>query len=142
MQVIVLVLGCIGILIVLIHLYMSDIEKHTLFSVCEKGLLICLIVATIFYGVIPEIVMITHKKGYKIAQDLVNTSGKVYDENKHTVDIEIESVDQVNVVSVDNHYKMDDYYIVYYVRVDVEVPMGYLRNVPVIVEKIYLARIL
>lgn len=87
------------------------------------------------FGVIPEIVMVTHKQQYDIAQDLLHTSGKVYDANKHTVEIEIEDVGQVDILSVDNYYKTDDYYIVYYVRVDVEVPQGYLRGVPVIVEK-------
>lgn len=135
MQVIVLVIGCICTLIILVHLYMSEIDKHTLFRVSEKVLLICILIATVFFGVIPEIVMVTHKQQYDIAQDLLHTSGKVYDANKHTVDIEIEDVGQVDILSVDNYYKTDDYYIVYYVRVDVEVPQGYLRGVPVIVEK-------
>ncbi|RHV78838.1 hypothetical protein DXB01_08630 [Clostridium sp. OF10-22XD] len=135
MQVIVLFIGCICTLIILVHLYMSEIDKHTLFRVSEKVLLICILIATVFFGVIPEIVMVTHKQQYDIAQDLLHTSGKVYDANKHTVDIEIEDVGQVDILSVDNYYKTDDYYIVYYVRVDVEVPQGYLRGVPVIVEK-------
>lgn len=135
MQTIILVIGCICTLIILVHLYMSEIDKHTLFRVSEKVLLICILIATVFFGVIPEIVMVTHKQQYDIAQDLLHTSGKVYDANKHTVDIEIEDVGQIDILSVDNYYKTDDYYIVYYVRVDVEVPQGYLRGVPVIVEK-------
>lgn len=142
MQVIVLVIGCICTLIIWVHLYMSEIDKHTLFRVSEKVLLICILIATVFFGVIPEIVMVTHKQQYDIAQDLLHTSGKVYDANKHTVEIEIEDVGQVDILSVDNYYKTDDYYIVYYVRVDVEVPQGYLRGVPVIVEKISLVQIL
>lgn len=36
MQVIVLVIGCICTLIIWVHLYMSEIDKHTLFRVSEK----------------------------------------------------------------------------------------------------------
>lgn len=48
MQTIILVIGGICTLIILVHLYMSEIDKHTLFRVSEKVLLICILIATVF----------------------------------------------------------------------------------------------
>ena len=65
----------------------------------------------------------------------MNTSGRVCDDNGHIVDVDISDESQIDVLSVDNVIKTDEYYIVYDVSVDVKVPQGYLRGVPVTVEK-------
>ncbi len=135
MQLIVLIIGGICLFILLVHLFMENDDKNSAFKICEILLVILVGIATVIWGVIPEFVMIINKQEDKIRKDLTNSSGKVYDDNGHTVDIDIKSESQVDVLSVKNVCKTDDYYIVYNVLADVKISQGYLREVPVIVEK-------
>lgn len=97
--------------------------------------MVCVGVVTIVWGIIPGFVMLTNKGADKIKENLMNTSGRVCDDNGHIVDVDISNESQIDVLSVDNVIKTDEYYIVYDASVDVKVSQGYLRGVPVIVEK-------
>lgn len=114
---------------------MRNVDKHSAHRVCEIILMVCVGVVTIVWGIIPEFVMLTNKGADKIKENLMNTSGRVCDDNGHIVDVDISDESQIDVLSVDNVIKTDEYYIVYDASVDVKVSQGYLRGVPVIVEK-------
>lgn len=114
---------------------MRNVDKHSVHRVCEIILMVCVGVVTIVWGIIPEFVMLTNKGADKIKENLMNTSGRVCDDNGHIVDVDISNESQIDVLSVDNVIKTDEYYIVYDASVDVKVSQGYLRGVPVIVEK-------
>lgn len=114
---------------------MRNVDKHSAHRVCEIILMVCVGVVAIVWGIIPEFVMLTNKGADKIKENLMNTSGRVCDDNGHIVDVDISDESQIDVLSVDNVIKTDEYYIVYDASVDVKVSQGYLRGVPVIVEK-------
>ena len=114
---------------------MKNVDKHSALGVCEIILMVCVGIVTIVWGIIPEFVMLANKGADKIKKNLMNTSGRVCDDNGHIVDVDISDESQIDVLSVDNVIKTDEYYIVYDVSVDVKVPQGYLRGVPVTVEK-------
>lgn len=114
---------------------MRNVDKHSAHRVCEIILMVGVGVVTIVWGIIPEFVMLTNKGADKIKENLMNTSGRVCDDNGHIVDVDISDESQIDVLSVDNVIKTDEYYIVYDASVDVKVSQGYLRGVPVIVEK-------
>ena len=114
---------------------MRNVDKHSAHRVCEIILMVCVGVVTIVWGIIPGFVMLTNKGADKIKENLMNTSGRVCDDNGHIVDVDISNESQIDVLSVDNVIKTDEYYIVYDASVDVKVSQGYLRGVPVIVEK-------
>lgn len=123
----------------LVHIVCSfiyeNVDKHSALGVCEIILMVCVGIVTIVWGIIPEFVMLANKGADKIKKNLMNTSGRVCDDNGHIVDVDISDESQIDVLSVDNVIKTDEYYIVYDVSVDVKVPQGYLRGVPVTVEK-------
>lgn len=121
--------------ILCVHLFMKNVDKHSALGVCEIILMVCVGIVTIVWGIIPEFVMLANKGADKIKKNLMNTSGRVCDDNGHIVDVDISDESQIDVLSVDNVIKTDEYYIVYDASVDVKVSQGYLRGVPVIVEK-------
>lgn len=137
MQVIVLVIGLFCIFVLGVHLFISSMStrEKSVFRICEKILLVCICIVTIIFGVIPEFVMLVNKNIDKMKNNLLNTSGKVCAANGHIIDVDIKDEDQIDVVDVEDLYEIDEYYIVYNVSVDVKVPHGYLRSVPVVVEK-------
>ena len=55
-----------------------------------------------------EFVMLANKGADKIKKNLMNTSGRVCDDNGHIVDVDISDESQIDVLSVDNVIKTDD----------------------------------
>ena len=90
---------------------MRNVDKHSAHRVCEIILMVCVGVVTIVWGIIPEFVMLTNKGTDKIKENLMNTSGRVCDDNGHIVDVDISDESQIDVLSVDNVIKTDEYYI-------------------------------
>lgn len=135
MQLPIFIIGGICLLILSAHLFMRNAYEHSVLVICEKIVIACVGLVTIVWGAIPEFVMLANKADDKVKGDLLKTSGKVCDDNGHIVDIDITDENDIDVLSVKNIIKTDEYYIVYSVFVDVKVSQGYLRGVPVIIEK-------